>query len=140
MRSEPLMRELLGDWAETVLEFSASFERHRPKEPHFYLSLLATRPDRRGRGEGMGLLDENLALIDAEGGPPISSRRTPRTTALRAAGFTQGGRVPGPGRGAARRLHVPPAPLTRGARFCNPAGSATWFSVLPIRVGNGRAG
>lgn len=67
-RFEPLMRELIGDWADPVLRFSALFEQHRPSEPHYYLSLLAAHPDRRGRGEGTGLLDHNLARIDAEGG------------------------------------------------------------------------
>ena len=64
---EPLIREELGGRADDVLEFAASFDRNHPSEPHYYLSLLATHPDHRGRGEGMGLLDHNLGLIDAEG-------------------------------------------------------------------------
>jgi GNAT superfamily N-acetyltransferase len=35
-------------------------------EPHYYLSLLGTRDEHRGRGLGMALLKENLARIDAE--------------------------------------------------------------------------
>jgi len=37
--------------------------------PHYYLSLLATHDHHRGKGLGMALLRENLALIDAEGMP-----------------------------------------------------------------------
>jgi GNAT superfamily N-acetyltransferase len=39
----------------------------RPREPHFFLSLLATHDQHRGRGLGMGLLRENLARTDALG-------------------------------------------------------------------------
>jgi GNAT superfamily N-acetyltransferase len=66
-RSEGLLRELIGDRADEVLELQAEFEANHPSEPHYYLSLLGTHPDRRGRGEGMGLLAENLERIDAEG-------------------------------------------------------------------------
>jgi GNAT superfamily N-acetyltransferase len=67
VRFEPLMRSLIGDWADTVLRLTAEFEANRPSEPHYYLSLLGTHPDHRGRGEGLALLAENLARIDAEG-------------------------------------------------------------------------
>ncbi|HKF84030.1 MAG TPA: GNAT family N-acetyltransferase [Solirubrobacterales bacterium] len=66
-RFEPLLAELLGDGAPRVLDTFERFDRARPTEPHYYLSLLATHPDHRGKGLGMGLLAENLALIDAEG-------------------------------------------------------------------------
>jgi GNAT superfamily N-acetyltransferase len=39
------------------------------REPHYYLSLLATHPDFRGQGRGQGLMAEDLALWDAEGVP-----------------------------------------------------------------------
>ncbi len=35
-------------------------------EPRYYLTLLGTHPDHRGRGIGMGLLARNLELIDSE--------------------------------------------------------------------------
>ncbi len=38
---------------------------HRRDVPHAYLSLLATRPDHRGRGIGMRLLADDLDRIDA---------------------------------------------------------------------------
>jgi GNAT superfamily N-acetyltransferase len=67
-RFESMVIELLGDEAPRVLDSFARFDRAHPVDrPHYYLSLLATHPDRRGRGLGMGLLAENLARIDAEG-------------------------------------------------------------------------
>lgn len=46
------------------------FEASRaPLEPHYYLSLLATHPDHRGRGVGQALLAANLAAWDDAGVP-----------------------------------------------------------------------
>jgi GNAT superfamily N-acetyltransferase len=67
-RFEPMLAGLLGDEAPRVLDTFARFDRAHPADrPHYYLSLLATHPDHRGRGLGMALLAENLARIDAEG-------------------------------------------------------------------------
>jgi GNAT superfamily N-acetyltransferase len=67
-RLEGLLLELLGDGAARVLETFKCFEDAHPEaEPHYYLSLLATDPDQRGRGLGMGLLAATLERIDAEG-------------------------------------------------------------------------
>ena len=67
-RFESMVADLLGDGAPRVLDTFARFDRAHPADsPHYYLSLLATHPDRRGHGLGMGLLAENLARIDAEG-------------------------------------------------------------------------
>ena len=64
-RLEPLLDELLGDRAEIVLDVIEQFDATHPREePHFYLSLLGTHPDRRGRGTGMDLLRQNVALVD----------------------------------------------------------------------------
>lgn len=54
-RVEPLLRELIGSHADDVLTLLDSFESNHPRhEPHYYLSLLGTHPDHRGRGKGMG--------------------------------------------------------------------------------------
>jgi GNAT superfamily N-acetyltransferase len=64
-RLEPLLDELLGDRAPLVLEVIEQFDSTHPRDaPHYYLSLLGTHPDHRGRGAGMDLLRQNLALID----------------------------------------------------------------------------
>ena len=50
-------------------------------EDHFYLSLIGTHPDHRGAGIGMGLLRENLALIDREGAPAYLESSNPANLA-----------------------------------------------------------
>jgi ribosomal protein S18 acetylase RimI-like enzyme len=51
-----------GSRATEVLELC---ERAHPRDvPHFYLSLLGTTVEHRGRGHGLGLLAENLRQID----------------------------------------------------------------------------
>ena len=53
--------------AERYLALLDRFAAAHPRsEPHYYLSLLGTHPDHRGRGIGMWLLAHNLATIDAE--------------------------------------------------------------------------
>ena len=75
---ESLLEELLGEGAARVLETFARFDAAHPeKEPHYYLSLLGTHPDHRGRGLGMGLLANTLARIDAEGAPAFLESSNP---------------------------------------------------------------
>ena len=83
---EPLIRELIGSRCDDVMDLLDRFEASHPRgEPHYYLSLLGTHPDRRGEGLGMALLTENLRRIDAEGMPvflessnPANNRRYER--------------------------------------------------------------
>jgi GNAT superfamily N-acetyltransferase len=83
---EPLLRSLVGSWADMVLEGLHGFDTAHPRqEPHYYLSLLGTRNDRRGEGLGMALLNHCLAVIDAEHAPaylessnPVNNRRYER--------------------------------------------------------------
>jgi ribosomal protein S18 acetylase RimI-like enzyme len=66
-RVGPLLESLVGARTDDVLELLARFDAAHPhEEPHYYLSLLGTHPDRRGQGIGMRLLAENLARIDEE--------------------------------------------------------------------------
>jgi GNAT superfamily N-acetyltransferase len=59
--------------AESVADLHALFDRFEasraPLGPHYYLSLLATHPDHRGRGIGQGLLASDLARWDRDGDP-----------------------------------------------------------------------
>ncbi|MEA2412474.1 MAG: hypothetical protein QOC77_3035 [Thermoleophilaceae bacterium] len=83
---EPLLRDLLGARASSVLALFERFEDAHPRDrEHYYLSLLGTHPDHRGTGIGMALLADNLARIDAEGSPaylessnPLNDRRYER--------------------------------------------------------------
>jgi ribosomal protein S18 acetylase RimI-like enzyme len=66
-RLEPLLRELVGEHADDVLELLDRFDAAMPRgEPYYYLTLLATHPNHRGHGIGMQLLAESLRRIDAE--------------------------------------------------------------------------
>jgi len=58
--------EHLGTAADDYLELLTRFDASHPRnEPHYYLSLLGTHPEHRGRGIGMWLLAHDLAIIDA---------------------------------------------------------------------------
>ena len=78
LRLRRLAEELLGDHAAAFLRgtdlFTASHPLHRP---HYYLSLLGTHVDHRGKGLGMELLRENLAAIDAERMPAYLESTNP---------------------------------------------------------------
>jgi len=79
-----------------VVELLHRFEEAHPRErPHYYLSLLGTDPAQRGKGLGMALLAENLALIDAEGMPsylessnPVNNARYERVGFVQVGEFT----------------------------------------------------
>jgi GNAT superfamily N-acetyltransferase len=80
-RLEDMLAELLGDGAARVLDTFERFEdAHPDREPHYYLSLLGTNPDHRGRGLGMGLLAATLERIDAEGAPAFLESSNPVNT------------------------------------------------------------
>jgi ribosomal protein S18 acetylase RimI-like enzyme len=64
-RVGPLLEQLVGGRSVEVMELLERFDAAHPRgEPHYYLSLLGTHPDHRGRGLGMDLLAKNLARID----------------------------------------------------------------------------
>jgi GNAT superfamily N-acetyltransferase len=78
---EPFLTDALGDHAPAVLETIERFDTARPEGPPFYyLSLLGTHPDHRGKGLGMRLLAENLARTDAEGAPAYLESSNPANT------------------------------------------------------------
>lgn len=53
------------------IAFDAAIEQHHPAgEPHFYLAMLAVRPDRQGQGIGTSLLTAYHQQIDQTTGVP----------------------------------------------------------------------
>ena len=77
-RVESLFEDLAGPRSPEILELLERFEASHPDEPpHYYLSLLGTHPDHRGKGLGMGLLAENLRAVDAEGVPAYLESTNP---------------------------------------------------------------
>ena len=80
---EPTIVEMLGADASPVIDGFELFDRAHPREvPHFYLSLLGTRAEHRGRGYGLGLLAENLRRIDEAGMPAYLEASNPANVAL----------------------------------------------------------
>jgi GNAT superfamily N-acetyltransferase len=96
--TEPEEARLEPMLARPVLELLERFERAHPEgPPHYYLSLLGTRPDRRGEGLGMGLLAECLALFDAEGVPTYLESSNPANDArYEGIGYVPAGRFTTP--------------------------------------------
>jgi len=86
---ESFVGDLVGDAASPpIMAVMTQFEHARPIEPHFYLSLLGTHDDHRGRGLGMNLLRENLARIDALGSAAYLESTNPANDArYRSVGF-----------------------------------------------------
>jgi GNAT superfamily N-acetyltransferase len=79
---EPFLTAELGPHAKPVLQVFESFESACPEDQDFYyLSLLGTHPDHRGRGLGMSLLSANLAQIDAESMPAYLESSNPANDA-----------------------------------------------------------
>jgi GNAT superfamily N-acetyltransferase len=78
-RVEPLLEQLVGPRAPEIMELVERFDATHPrKPPHFYLALLGTHPEYRGRGLGIGLLAENLARLgDAQGVPSYLESTNP---------------------------------------------------------------
>lgn len=97
---EPLIRELAGSRADELLELADRFQANHPAEPCYYLSLLGTHPDHRGRGQGIGLLEGNLARIDEQGMPAYLESTNPvNDHRYEALGFAQIGEFSVPGGG-----------------------------------------
>ena len=65
-----------------------------PKEPHFYLNILGSRPELRGQGLGATLIDHVVAECERQGVPAFLESSNPRNMTLyRRHGFVEGERV-----------------------------------------------
>jgi GNAT superfamily N-acetyltransferase len=74
----PMLEDLAGPRrAEVESLFGRLADNHPDQPPHYYLSLLGTHPDHRGKGLGMALLAENLARIDSEAMPAYLESSNP---------------------------------------------------------------
>ena len=98
---EPTLRELAGPHADAVLELFHRFDEvHPTDEPHYYLTLLGTRSDRRGEGLGVALLRNCLDRWDAEGFPSyLESSNPANDQRYERLGFTRIGEFRAPGTG-----------------------------------------
>jgi ribosomal protein S18 acetylase RimI-like enzyme len=101
-----------------VVELIERFEASHPKHPpHFYLSLIGTRPEHRGGGVGIGLLAENLARIDELGMPAYLESSNPENQGrYERLGFERIGEFATPdGRRAVATMWREPRPLSAGS-------------------------
>jgi GNAT superfamily N-acetyltransferase len=74
----PMLEALVGPRAVEVESlFGRMADNHPDRPPHYYLSLLGTHPDHRGKGLGMALLAENLTVIDSEAMPAYLESSNP---------------------------------------------------------------
>ncbi|MFC6239341.1 GNAT family N-acetyltransferase [Longivirga aurantiaca] len=97
-----LLRAELPGSVDDLVELFDRFETVHPHdEPHYYLSLFATKPESRGRGIGMDLLRTDVAAFDAEGVPTYLESSNPGNDARYAAvGYRPVGRFEHPSTGA----------------------------------------
>ncbi|GAA5022566.1 hypothetical protein GCM10025734_78910 [Kitasatospora paranensis] len=80
--------------AADILRIGEQLEEARPADPHFYLTLLGTHGDHRGKGLGMGLVAAGLARVDELGAAAYLESSNPANNArYERAGFTAHGRV-----------------------------------------------
>lgn len=81
---EPLFIELVGEeQAARIMQLMQGFEEMRPSDaPHYYLSLLGTHANHRGRGIGFSLLADNLAWVDSKKMPAYLEASNPANVAL----------------------------------------------------------
>ena len=79
-----------GDRAPALHAAFARFDAAHPHDqPHWYLSLLGTRPDHRGRGLGMALVAQQLQAVDEQGvGAYLESTNDANLRRYSAAGFS----------------------------------------------------
>lgn len=96
---EPLVSELTGGEPGPVLAVCEAFDgAHPPSPPHYYLTLLGTHPQSRGRGLGMAMIREVLERIDAEHMPAYLESSLPANDRRYASvGFVRTGEVSAPG-------------------------------------------
>ena len=76
---EAFVQDALGAaGAQEMAELFERFEVNHPRrQPHAYLSLLATHPDHRGKGIGQALLAEDLRRWDGLGVPTYLESTNP---------------------------------------------------------------
>jgi GNAT superfamily N-acetyltransferase len=94
LRQLPLALLALRGRVPAALGFASAMEKAHPDEPHWYLGLLGTRPDRQGRGLGAAVLAPVLERCDTEGVPAYLESSNPRNVPFYARlGFEPTGEV-----------------------------------------------
>ena len=90
----------LGTQSIRAMRALTHVEQLHPKDPHWYLGVLGTRPERQGTGVGSALLAPVLARCDDEGVPAyLESSKESNIAFYRRHGFAVTGEIPLPGGG-----------------------------------------
>ena len=97
-RAEAIRAALAADERFALTEPPATgteaIEAVHPTEPHWYLGVIATHPERRGHGLGAALLTESLRAVDRSHQPAYLESSNPRNITLyERHGFEVTGRI-----------------------------------------------
>lgn len=71
-----------NDDLERLALMGEAMGKAHPSEPHWYLGIVATLPDRRGRGLGNDVLGHSLAAVDRDRSPAYLESSNPRNISL----------------------------------------------------------
>jgi GNAT superfamily N-acetyltransferase len=82
MRATHHMAGVFGRRLPLAIWTQLRFERHHPRDSHWYLHYLGVEPRRQGRGIGAALLAPVLEQCDREGAPAHLEASTERNRAL----------------------------------------------------------
>jgi ribosomal protein S18 acetylase RimI-like enzyme len=127
---EGLLESLVGSRAVQIMELLERFDASHPREsPHYYLSLLGTHPEHRGRGLGMSLLAEDLRRIDEQNMPAyLESSNPANDLRYEAVGFKRVGEfsTPDGSRTVSTMWRPPVAADVAGASTTPGPASDTW--------------
>ncbi|ORB28463.1 GNAT family N-acetyltransferase [Mycolicibacterium parafortuitum] len=69
LRMMPSLIRALGRHARRGMTMGEVMKKHHPEEPHWYLGVIGSDPDVRGKGFGNALMRSRLDRCDAEGAP-----------------------------------------------------------------------
>lgn len=101
---------LVGERMALVGEFSAAIKAARPEEPHWYLSILATNPNRQNQGLGSRTIAPMMERSDRTGVPIYLESSNPRNHAFYLRhGFREQGNVSGAGSPSMMTFYRPPS-------------------------------
>ncbi|MGI8492515.1 MAG: GNAT family N-acetyltransferase [Acidimicrobiales bacterium] len=98
LRGLPGLFGSIGTRIPVALRALATVEKTHPKEPHYYLAYLGTRPEAQGHGVGSTLMEPVLARADEEGlGAYLESSNAANIPFYRRHGFEVTGEITLPG-------------------------------------------
>lgn len=82
LRALPTFAAAFGRRLPRAMRAFGTVEKRRPDEPHWFLDILAVRPDRQGRGIGSALMGAGVAEADRAGVPAFLVTSNPRNVPL----------------------------------------------------------